>query len=50
VRWEIFENSSHVPHLEEPDRFREVLLGFLQDVHPTAPGHRAAAREVVSHG
>ena len=37
VRWEIFENSSHVPHLEEPERFREVLLGFLQDIQPTAP-------------
>jgi pimeloyl-ACP methyl ester carboxylesterase len=21
-----FENSAHTPHLEEPDRFREVLL------------------------
>ncbi|RZS32709.1 L-proline amide hydrolase [Herbihabitans rhizosphaerae] len=29
VRWEIFEESSHVPHLEEPERFKEVLTGFL---------------------
>jgi L-proline amide hydrolase len=29
VRWEIFENSSHVPHLEEPERFRSVLVDFL---------------------
>lgn len=30
VRWEIFENSSHVPHLEEPDRFREIMAGHLK--------------------
>ncbi|MGW1056094.1 proline iminopeptidase-family hydrolase [Streptomyces sp. NPDC002521] len=29
VRWEIFEESSHVPHLEEPARFQDVLAGFL---------------------
>jgi L-proline amide hydrolase len=29
VRWEIFEESSHVPNLEEPERFREVMLKFL---------------------
>lgn len=32
VRWEIFEESSHVPHLEEPERFREVLLQFLKEL------------------
>ncbi|MBB6351438.1 proline iminopeptidase-family hydrolase [Nonomuraea muscovyensis] len=31
VRWEIFENSSHTPHLEEPDRFRRVLLDYLEE-------------------
>jgi L-proline amide hydrolase len=50
VRWEVFEHSSHVPHLEEPERFREVLLGFLQDIHPTAPASRVAERRVASHG
>jgi L-proline amide hydrolase len=50
VRWEVFEDSSHVPHLEEPDRFREVLLGVLQDIHPTAPASRDAERRVASHG
>jgi L-proline amide hydrolase len=25
----IFEDSSHLPHLEEPERFREVVDGFL---------------------
>lgn len=29
VRWEIFEESSHLPHLEEPERFVRVLTGFL---------------------
>ncbi|MEH0845028.1 proline iminopeptidase-family hydrolase [Micromonospora sp. CPCC 205711] len=29
VRWELFEESSHTPHLEEPERFRSVLHGYL---------------------
>ncbi|MFB7085158.1 proline iminopeptidase-family hydrolase [Streptomyces sp. NPDC056296] len=29
ARWEIFENSSHLPHLEEPERFFEVMTDFL---------------------
>jgi L-proline amide hydrolase len=32
VRWEIFEESSHLPHLEEPERFRQVLADYLTDV------------------
>lgn len=32
VRWEVFENSSHVPHLEEPERFRQVLEEYLTAV------------------
>ena len=32
VRWELFEESSHVPHLEEPDRFRDVVGTFLKTV------------------
>ncbi|MGC5016853.1 proline iminopeptidase-family hydrolase [Streptosporangium sp. DT93] len=32
VRWEIFEHSSHVPNLEEPDRFREVVGEFLKQI------------------
>ncbi|MFD7734597.1 proline iminopeptidase-family hydrolase [Kitasatospora phosalacinea] len=30
VRWEVFEESSHVPNLEEPERFRAVLVEFLK--------------------
>ncbi|MFE7135158.1 proline iminopeptidase-family hydrolase [Streptomyces sp. NPDC057638] len=29
VRWELFEESSHQPHMEEPERFRTVLREFL---------------------
>ena len=29
ARWEIFEESSHLPHLEEPARFQAVMLDFL---------------------
>jgi L-proline amide hydrolase len=29
VRWEIFENSSHMPFIEEPERYREVVESFL---------------------
>lgn len=29
ARWEIFEDSSHAPHFEEPKRFVEVLGAFL---------------------
>ena len=29
VRWEVFEHSSHLPHVEEPDRFDAVLADFL---------------------
>jgi L-proline amide hydrolase len=50
VRWEIFEESSHVPHLEEPERFHDVLLGFLQDISPTTTAAQAAGREGTSHG
>jgi L-proline amide hydrolase len=29
VRWEIFEKSSHMPFVEEPELFREVVEAFL---------------------
>ncbi|SER47251.1 L-proline amide hydrolase [Streptomyces sp. yr375] len=34
VRWEVFEESSHVPHLEEPERFRTVMSAFLKSLAP----------------
>ncbi|MEV5762856.1 proline iminopeptidase-family hydrolase [Streptomyces tendae] len=36
VRWELFEESSHLPHLEEPERFQAVMTGFLNGLDPTA--------------
>jgi L-proline amide hydrolase len=30
VRWQLFQESSHVPHLEEPEEFRAVLTEFLR--------------------
>lgn len=29
VRWEIFEHSSHMPFVEEPEKYREVVEEFL---------------------
>jgi L-proline amide hydrolase len=31
ARWELFETSSHTPHLEEPERFLRVVEGFLEE-------------------
>jgi pimeloyl-ACP methyl ester carboxylesterase len=33
-RLEIFEQSGHFPHLDEPDRFARVLLSFLTTTQP----------------
>ena len=32
VRWEVFEESSHLPHLEEPERFHAVMADFLDNL------------------
>jgi len=32
VRWEVFDRSSHMPHVEETERFNEVVGAFLADV------------------
>jgi L-proline amide hydrolase len=31
VRWEIFENSSHMPFVEEPERYMQVVGDFLAE-------------------
>jgi pimeloyl-ACP methyl ester carboxylesterase len=41
---EIFEQSRHFPHMDEPARFSRVLLRFLSATQP-APVDRAAVRE-----
>ncbi|MCP2342728.1 proline iminopeptidase-family hydrolase [Actinomadura rupiterrae] len=51
ARWEVFEESSHVPHLEEPERFTEVLGGFLDEIRTGAATQAAAVRATtVSRG
>ena len=32
VRWEIFENSSHMPFIEEPEHYLEVVERFLAEL------------------
>jgi L-proline amide hydrolase len=36
VRWKIFDESSHLPHLEEPEAFHAVLVEFLSGLRPGA--------------
>jgi len=36
ARWELFEWSSHMPHVEEPARFRDVVAGFLAEADASA--------------
>jgi L-proline amide hydrolase len=33
VRWQIFENSSHAPHVEEPELFTATLSAFLNSLN-----------------
>jgi L-proline amide hydrolase len=35
-RWVLFEESSHTPYLEEPERYLEVVGGFLERVEAQA--------------
>ena len=39
VRWEVFEDSSHLPHVEEQERYLQVVGEFLDtcDVRPAVP-------------
>lgn len=41
--WVLFEESSHMPHLEEPERFMNVLNGFLRRVEQRCPPMTPAA-------
>ncbi|HEX4723686.1 MAG TPA: proline iminopeptidase-family hydrolase [Pseudonocardiaceae bacterium] len=38
VRWEVFDRSSHMPHVEETERFTEVVGAFLATVDATVGG------------
>jgi pimeloyl-ACP methyl ester carboxylesterase len=48
-RLEIFEQSRHFPHQDEPARFAEVLLDFLATTEP-AVADRALLRERLARG
>ena len=41
--WEVLENSSHVPHVEEPERFLEVVGGWLERQERRGRADAAAA-------
>jgi L-proline amide hydrolase len=36
VRWQVFPDSSHMPHVEERDAFMELVAGFLAEVEGRA--------------
>ena len=36
VRWEVFADSSHMPHVEEAERYAAVVTGFLDAHDPAA--------------
>lgn len=38
ARWELFEESSHMPHVEEEAHYMDVLDAFLGEVEATLPG------------
>jgi len=46
VRWELFESSSHLPHVEEPERYLQVLDTFLAAT--TSPDRAAPAEPATS--
>jgi L-proline amide hydrolase len=35
-RWELFEEASHMPHVEEPERFLDLVNKFLDDIESRA--------------
>jgi L-proline amide hydrolase len=46
VRWVMFEESSHLPHLEEPERFFRTMIEFLGGLPRRAP----TSEGLVTHG
>jgi L-proline amide hydrolase len=38
VRWEVFADSSHMPHVEEEERYLQVVGDFLESVDTAHPG------------
>ena len=48
-RLEVFEDSGHFPHLDEPERFVEILLDFIETTDPAEPD-RERLRERLLEG
>ncbi|HYI37418.1 MAG TPA: alpha/beta hydrolase [Thermoleophilaceae bacterium] len=46
-RLAIFENSGHFPHLNEPDRFADLLAAFVKDTKPARYDRATARRRIV---
>ena len=38
AEWVVFEQSAHMPSIEEPERFRQVVESFLSKVEAADPG------------
>jgi pimeloyl-ACP methyl ester carboxylesterase len=48
-RFELFEGAGHFPHLDEPQRFLDVLLDFIESTNP-ADVHPAQWRDMLGTG
>jgi pimeloyl-ACP methyl ester carboxylesterase len=48
-RLEILEGVGHFPHVEQPERFAELLVDFLQMTQPASTRHEAL-RDVLIEG
>jgi hypothetical protein len=48
-RLELFEGAGHFPHLDEPQRFLDVLLDFIETTEPADVEHEEW-REMLKSG
>ncbi|MGZ5309036.1 MAG: alpha/beta fold hydrolase [Solirubrobacterales bacterium] len=46
-RLEVFEHSGHFPHLDEPERFVEVLLDFIATTEPAEPDRERLRKRLL---
>jgi len=49
-RLEVFADSGHFPQLDEPERFLDVLLDFIDSTEPAVMPDAAGWRELLEHG
>jgi pimeloyl-ACP methyl ester carboxylesterase len=43
----VFENSGHFPHLDEPDRFADLVAGFVKGTEPARLDRTTAGRRIA---